>query len=301
MGKRYELNAYNYRAQIAPEYGMNCIRALCTKPVVDMLKTPQNVDMLGNDDAFLYGMPILFFPNRISNGKFEFEGREYKFPINEVKLNNFCHGTLHKLPFEVIEYDNGHIKGVFTATKNHPYLTFPHSFEFYVEYRIKQDAIYQIVSIKNTSDKNMPVALGFHTTFNLSDRKVIKISAVKEVERSAEKFLPTGKMYDDFELKAILNNGIFKPHSKPISKLFELGDREIQIFDEETNVKISYIFDKKYKYCMLYSSNGQDHICIEPQTWLTDCPNLGLDRNEYGFDYIEPNGLKMYTTALMAD
>ncbi len=175
--RKYILSKYGYKAEVVPKYGMNCIKALCENPGVDMLKTPVDIDILGNDDAFLFGIPILFFPNRISNGRFEFEGREYKFPINEVKLNNFCHGTLHRLPFEVVEYDNEHIKGFFAATENNPYLTFPHSFEIYVEYRIREDGIYQIVLIKNTSDKNMPVALGFHTTFNLSDKNTIKIPA----------------------------------------------------------------------------------------------------------------------------
>lgn len=301
MAEIYKLKSHNYEAQIVPEYGMNCIKAVCTSPLVDMLKTPQDVGILGNDDAFLFGMPILFFPNRISNGRFEYEGRKYKLPINEVKLNNFCHGTLHKLPFEVIEYDNEHIKGVFIATENFPYLTFPHSFEFYVEYRIRQNGIYQIVSIKNTSDKNMPVALGFHTTFNLSYRNSIKIPASKEIERSFETFLPTGKIYDNFELKRTLNKGNFKPNGRSISKLFELSGREMQILDEETMVKVLYIFDEKYKYCMLYSSNGKDHICIEPQTWLTDCPNLGVDRNEYGFDFIQPSEVKVYTSVLRAE
>lgn len=50
---------------------------------------------------------------------------------------------------------------------------------------------------------------------------------------------------------------------------------------------------------MLYSSNDKDYICIEPQTWLTDCPNLEVNRNEYGFDYIEPN--EIYTSVLRAE
>lgn len=301
MKKIYVLNSNNYEMHIVPCYGMNCIKAICTKPNADILKTPHDVDMLGSDDAFLFGMPILFFPNRISNGRFEFEGREYKFPVNEVKLNNFCHGTLHKLPFEVIEYDDEHIKGVFIATGDYPYLTFPHSFEFYVEYCIKLDGIHQIVSIKNTSEKNMPVALGFHTTFNLSDKNMIKISVAKEIERSVATFLPTGKIYDVFELKEALNKGVFKLNGRSVSNLFELSGRKIQILDEETKTRITYIFDEKYKYCMLYSSNGKDHICIEPQTWLTNCPNLRLDRKECGFDYIEPNEIKVYTSVLRAE
>ena len=103
LTKKYTLNKYGYKVEVVPKYGMNCIKALCENPCVDILKTPSDIDILGNDDAFLFGIPVLFFPNRISCGRFEFEGRKYKFPINEPRLNNFCHGTLHKLPFEVVE------------------------------------------------------------------------------------------------------------------------------------------------------------------------------------------------------
>lgn len=301
MTKIYNLEAHNYKAEVALRYGMNCTRIACENPRVDVLKTPQDVDVLGDDDAFLFGMPILFFPNRISNGSFNFEGRQYRFPINEVKLNNFCHGTLHKLPFEVTECDREHVKGVFVATDDRPYLTFPHSFEFAMEYRIKKDGVYQTVAIKNTSDKNMPVALGFHTTFNLSDGDTLKIPAERDIERSSQTFLPTGKMFEKFAEKNSLNNGTFEPCGKPISRLFELGGRKMQIFSPKSKATISYIFDEKYKYCMLYSSNGKDHICIEPQTWLTDCPNLPVEQNECGFDFIEPGDVKTYTSVLRVE
>lgn len=86
-----------------------------------------------------------------------------------------------------------------------------------------------------------------------------------------------------------------------VSSLFPLSNREIQIINEETKAKIFYVLDEKYKYCMLYSNNGKDHICIEPQTWITDCPNFCGERNKYGFDYIEPNEIKIYTSILRAE
>lgn len=61
MSEIYRLKSHNYIAQVVPEYGMNCIKAVCEKPYADMLRTPQNVNVLGNDDAFLFGMPVLFF------------------------------------------------------------------------------------------------------------------------------------------------------------------------------------------------------------------------------------------------
>ena len=298
MAKIYELKSCGYTINVVPEYGMNCIKLTHENPFADILKTPQRVNVLAKDDAFLFGIPVLFFPNRISNGKFEFEGREYVFPINEPEHNNFLHGDLHKLPFDVTEYDCRHIKGVYTATSRNPYMTFPHSFEFSIEYSIACGRINQIVSIKNTSDKNMPVALGFHTTFNLSETTELKIPAERFAERNMANYLPTGNFFDDFDLKDTLNNGVYQPFGKQVSMLFKLAGKDIEIYDRRNETKIGYEFDEKFQYCMLFSRDGKDHICIEPQTWLSNCPNVVGERQKYGFDYISPNDTKIYNSFL---
>ena len=55
---------------------------------------------------------------------------------------------------------------------------------------------------------------------------------------------------------------------------------------------------QKYKYCMVYSGDGKEYICLEPQTWLTNCPNLNLDRNLCGFDFISPQTVKQYKSVI---
>ncbi len=297
--KKYTLTAHSYTAEVLPECGMNCTKILYPMLNMDILRTPENLNILKNDE-FLWGMPVLFFPNRISNGKFEFEGREYILPINEPELNNYCHGDLHKLPFEVTEYDDEHITGIFKATEDKPYMTFPHSFEFCIEYRIEMDGVHQNVSVKNNSDKNMPFALAFHTTFNTSSDMQINVPACAEAERNMQTFLPTGKLLKDFELKRELSDGEYAPYGKTVSKLLELNGRTFSLCDIQKGTVITYTVDEKYKYCMMYSGDGKKYICLEPQTWLTDCPNLDIDRNRCGFDYISPNSVKTYKSVLRA-
>ena len=45
---------------------------------------------------------ILFpFPNRIDSGQYEFDGKSYQLPINEVPFNNAIHGMVARAPFVV--------------------------------------------------------------------------------------------------------------------------------------------------------------------------------------------------------
>lgn len=295
MAKIYKLSAHGYTVQIVARYGMNCIK-IEHETGVDVLRTPDDTDVL--QTQVLYGMPVLFFPNRISGGRFEFEGREYVLPINEPKLNNFCHGDLHKLAFDVTECGDTHITGVYTASDGNKYMTFPHSFEFKIGYEILPDGVHQNVSVKNTSDKNMPFALAFHTSFNLDEGDRVKIPVRRKVLRNMQTYLPTGAFEDDFDEKSALSDGSFSPYGTAVSALYEVSDGGILLYKNRENAYISYSVDEKYKYCMLFNGDGKSFLCTEPQTWITDCPNLPLDRKKCGFDFIAPNEVKTYKSVI---
>ena len=90
-----------YEAKINASRGANCISLTYPEKGVSVLREPDYSAPL--DNPYLYGMPVLFPQNRISGGKFEFEGRVYDFGINEPNTGCFIHGTLHEKPFEVVE------------------------------------------------------------------------------------------------------------------------------------------------------------------------------------------------------
>lgn len=294
MCEIYKLKANGYIIEVVPSCGFNCISITNPKLFADVLRTPESIDMLKGNHSFIFGTPILFFPNRIGGGKFEFEGRSYVFPINEPKLNNYIHGYLHKYPFEITKHGENTIEGVFRSTSINPYMGFMHEFDFYIEYKIGEDGVHQTVRVKNNSDKNMPFAAAFHTTFNLPFTKGEKaedisvlINAKALAERNGQNFLPTGRKIKKFDFKESLEKGEFKPFGKAVSYLFELEKKEVRLINSKENVSVIYSFDEKYKYCMAFNGGANDFLCLEPQTWLTNCPNIE-NRFENGFLFIEP-------------
>ena len=88
------LSAFGYEAEICPERGANLISL--TRPELHMssLRTPSSLEDFTKSNPYLWGVPVLLPPNRISGAKFEFEGREYVFPMNEPTIGNFIHGML---------------------------------------------------------------------------------------------------------------------------------------------------------------------------------------------------------------
>ena len=97
-----EFSKGGYTALLVPGMGANLIRLADTRRGVEVLHTPAEAEI----ETFLrrpqvFGLPILFPPNRIADGRYTFEGRTYQYPITIEKEHNYHHGILKSQPFQV--------------------------------------------------------------------------------------------------------------------------------------------------------------------------------------------------------
>ena len=99
MEKIVKIKSQQYVAKINVSRGANCISLRNAKYDAWILREPNYSAPL--DNPYLYGMPILYPVNRISNGAFEFEGRKYRFPINEPNTGCHLHGIIHEACFTI--------------------------------------------------------------------------------------------------------------------------------------------------------------------------------------------------------
>jgi len=288
----------DYTATINTKRGANCISLKNSAYNISVLREPDYSKEL--DNPYLYGMPILFPVNRIFGGSFTFEGRKYDFPINEPNTNCHLHGMLHETEFEVKSNAENEIICTYNATKEKPYLKFPHEFEIEITYRLSDNGFFHKTKATNLSELNMPVMLGFHTTFNVASSDVrIKAEISKEFERNMKNYLPTGNNpeFDDVGKNLIL--GEFNPLSRPISKHYKAyGDGKMVIYNPERNYSIVYENDKKYEYRLIYNGNADEYICLEPQNCIANCVNSPYNPKEVGFDYISPGKYKEYRSKI---
>lgn len=295
-----ELKAHGYSAKINLSRGANCISLRNEKYKAKLLREPDYSTEL--DNPYLYGMPILFPVNRISGGEFEFEGREYEFPINEPATGCHLHGELHRTEFSLIDVSDNKICCSYCADEQNPYLAFPHVFEIQMEYEIKEDGLYHTIEVINHSHYNMPIFLGFHTTFlsrfaegnEDGDIKVLaEIS--EEYERNMTNYLPTGAKPEFDQTSLALKQGEFDPFATPTSRHYrcEKPGRMV-IYDSGNNLSLVYENDEKYQFRLIYNGNADEYICLEPQNCMANCQNSPFSREEAGFDYIEPGKSKVY-------
>ena len=296
----------DWSAVIDLNHGANCIALRNKKYNARLLRElPQDGEL---DNPYLYGMPILFPVNRIENGRFEFEGRQYVFPINEPSTGCHLHGELHRTAFEAIEITNRKIKCRYVATKRHPYLSFPHEFEIVMEYELKDDGFYHTVTVTNLSDDNMPLFLGFHTTFHTlftdnSRPEDIRVFAEisEEYERYMEiNYLPTGKKPEFDTTSRSLADGTYKPFEEKTSRHYR-GQGSMSLTDVARGLRMVYENDKKYGFRLIYNGGCDGYICLEPQTCLANCQNSPFSREEGGFDFLQPGESKTYGSRIFLE
>lgn len=297
-----ELRYADFVAKINADKGANCISLRNVKHNCSILREP-DYEQQGNN-PYLYGMPILFPVNRISGGSFIFEGRTYTLPINEPATNCFLHGTLSEMPFDILEQTENQVLLSYKATKERPYLTFPHEFEIRMKYSLDESGLLQEVTVCNHSCENMPVFLGFHTTFNIpfvrgsqNSDMLICVDCAEEHERNMSTYLPTGNILPHDTLSKQLTEGTFVL-DQSVSRHYRAGkDGTISITDTRTGLTMQYENCKEFGYRLVFS-NSTEFICLEPQTCIANCANAPFDREEVGFQFIKPNEEKRYWSAI---
>ena len=289
-----------YSAIINPEKGANCISLRNSRYNAEILR---ELPAAGEpDNPYLYGMPVLYPVNRISGGEFEFEGRTYKFPINERKTNCHLHGMLHCTEFETVRQGADYIECVFEK----PYLDFPHRFRLEIVYRLSENGLEQRTRITNLSENNMPNFLGFHTTFNVpfledSAAEDIRLFAEvrDEIERDMSVYLPTGKILPCDKATDKIKSGDFMPFEKIISRNYKAEKAgRIELTDTKRKIKLVYENDEKFGWRLFYNGSANEYICLEPMTCMANCQNSPFDREYAGFDVIAPHTAKEYISKI---
>ena len=288
----------DYSAVINLDRGANCISFRNERLGVIALREP-DYEKGELDNPYLYGMPILFPVNRISGGCFEFEGRTYRFPVNEEKTGCHLHGELHKTPFSLKEENENRIVCSYRSAE---YLSFPHDFEIVMEYSLSDAGLTHTTKITNHSDTNMPCMIGFHTTFNSAfagGRDVCAMVEIeKEFERNMENYLPTGNMPEFDSVSLALKSGRFSPFEKPISRHFRAGGTLMSLTDKERNLALIYENSKNFAFRLIYNGGADEYICLEPQNCAANAPNAPFGREIGGFEFIKPKETKIFTSKI---
>jgi aldose 1-epimerase len=224
------------------------------------------------------------FPNRLRDGAYQLEGVTYQFPINSPNQNNAIHGFA-KLQHLVVKAilltkNEAAITCLYESDGSEQGYPFAHSLE--ATFTISDAKGIKIeLCFKNRSDQTIPVGLGWHPYFKLSDH--IEDSSLEMVASERlfvdERMLPTLERtnFEQFTTLSKIGNTSLDDCFALSEKTQQDGLFEITMQCDEK--KLTYwqeTGNKKYNFVQLFTPPSRDCLAIEPMTCAPDAFNNGL-------------------------
>lgn len=233
-----------------------------------------------SDYATTYKSSILFpFPNRIKDGIYEFNNKEYHLTINEVQLNNAIHGLVFDKAFTVnktiAEKEHAIIELSFKS--NGKLKGFPFKFRLILTYIISSKGeIILHFKVINLDDSPFPFGLGWHPYFksNALENSQISFSS-KDHYNCSKRNIPIG-----IEKSKLPHS--FTLDQQSFDDAYSLNKAIAKFEDEDYKLNLSFE-NNSDPYLQIYTPVHRKSIAIEPMTCTADSFN-----NKHGLQILSP-------------
>jgi aldose 1-epimerase len=236
-------------------------------------------------DGLYAGKILAPWPNRIRDGKYSFNKKDYQLPINEVSKNNSLHGLVANSLWEITFQNQS--KVILGYLLDQPAI-YPGKLQLQVTYEIIESGIEITVLSKNVGEISAPYAVSIHT-YLVADESVknnelfLQIPADQFLEVDAERLLPiklqpvTGTNFDFIDSKKI--SDLFIDHAFKYSSDYP---RSILLLNAEGQ-GAEVIFDDQSNWIQIHTADrdlqgdSRMAVAIEPMTCPPDAFNSGID------------------------
>jgi len=277
---RYILNNSNgnSRCGFVPSFGANInelqlSRSGKTFQLLDGYKAePQ---LLSNEKS--RNIHLLPFPNRIRDGKYFFDGKEYTLDINKPDENNAIHGFFWNKAFEITDEKCSGTSATVTLQHyyNGDYKGYPFPFIARYGYELKDEEFLINVAVINSGKNSMPLGIGWHPYFTFNkrvDELQLQLPECSILETDA-RLIPNGKRkhYPDFQSLQTIGSHSFDTAFKLDGK----NAFETKLLDAQSGVTIRLQQDASFRYLQVYIPPDRNSIALEPMTCPANAFNSG--------------------------
>lgn len=239
----------------------------------NVISLPFSNQFANNENPYHPSALLSPWVNRVRNGNFSFEGRNYQLPINEPKLGNAIHGLLARKPFEISQ-ENSQASLCYQYKAEEK--AFPFPFEMRLTYSFTVDNVFKLRFIaKNTGAGNMPFACGWHPYFKLTegnlDEWTIRFDSISKFHSDSQ-MIPLRE--ENYDASAGVNLGeevldnVFRlrPQEKHITHLYNKQKKESLYIEQST---------ANFPFLVVFAPENENCVAIEPMSANTDAFNTG--------------------------
>ena len=235
-----------------------------------------------------YASSILFpFANRIKDGAYSFDGKNYQLVANQQQENNALHGLVYNKIFKVVNQKTTETEASVTLeyVETEKHVGFPFTYTIHLEYIVSNDSLILNVSVTNTDSKPFPYTLGWHPYF-ISDN--LKASSL--VFESSKKLI-IGERNITTGVKDIEPVDKFDIEDKQLDDCWILEGNTIEFLTPKYHLTVGATGNNNF--LQVYTPKKQNAIAIEPTTGVSDSFN-----NKIGLETLKPNQTKSISWSL---
>lgn len=256
-----------------------------------------------DDDTLLhrttrYGIPILFpWPNRIRDGRFSFERREYQMPVTPDGPNA-NHGLVRERAWtlESVAPAEAASCAASVTIGGDAGEAWPWRCRLTLSYRLIGNVLSIGARVDNLSGSRMPFGFGLHPWFGLplgrgGSRASTELSIPATATWELQDNLPTGRVLP-------IEQAIDLRSWRPLTDLFiddvytgltlEDGWFESSVRDPSSGRAVTVRSSAAFREHVVYAPLNREVVCLEPYTCPTDAFNLAARALDVGHVALEP-------------
>ena len=184
-GEQYQISYGDQRAVVVEVGGGVREYRVGDRSVLD----PYEVDEIC-DGA--HGTPLIPWPNRLADGRYSFDGRDYQVPLTEPSSQTAIHGFMRWRNWKVLAHEAAR---VVVGDVLRPREGYPFCLDVRIAYELDDDGLRVTTTATNVGDNIAPWACGAHPYLSagggLINAAVLEFAAVSRIDTDARQ-LPIG-------------------------------------------------------------------------------------------------------------
>ncbi|MEM8949893.1 MAG: aldose 1-epimerase [Pseudomonadota bacterium] len=267
-----------YRLELCPALG-GCITAFRFDGI-DLMRPATEEYWATGEPRAAASFPLVPFSNRIGDGKAEFEGRTFRFPINMPPEPHTIHGDgwMSAWHAETTEPSR--------AVLTHEPSDVPFAYASRQIFELSDGGLIASLEITNTGNRRIPAGFGHHPYFPRTDDLTLEMP-LAEVWMPDDRKLPVERI-------AVPENWNFSSPKKlaPLTDLdhdFTEGDVEAFLHWPDRGIRLAMDADPIFRHIVVFVPPERDYVCVEPVTHVANAVNMtGSIDLETGLQVLEP-------------
>ncbi|MFC4588771.1 aldose 1-epimerase family protein [Sphaerisporangium corydalis] len=184
-GAQHTIEAHGFRA-VVTEVGAG-LRSLTHEDRPLIAGFPEDEPPYGSA-----GLPLLPWPNRVEDGRYEFEGQARQLALTEPRTGNAAHGFSRSFPWRVVSHDD---KALTLGLRLFPQIGYPHILDLSVTYSLGAAGLEVEIAARNSGSTPAPYGFGAHPYLTLGEPlegAVLELPAGQWLEVNDRK-IPVGR------------------------------------------------------------------------------------------------------------